>query len=70
MNGAGFKTAKFDRGVDKLIGNAGVDFAPLLAGYMLIASPFLCGKLKMLNLHPDLPGRFVGTWQGSNAANN
>ncbi|MDP1845130.1 MAG: formyltransferase family protein [Candidatus Moranbacteria bacterium] len=53
---------EFDRSVDEVIGSIEVDFV-LLAGYMLIASPFLCGKLKMLNLHPDLPGRFVGTWQ-------
>lgn len=53
---------EFDRGILKIIENQKVDYV-LLAGYMLIVSPFLCGKLKMLNLHPDLPGRLAGTWQ-------
>lgn len=53
---------EFDRSVFEMVGGLKVDFV-LLAGYMLIVSPFLCDKLKMLNLHPDLPGRLTGTWQ-------
>jgi len=53
---------EFDRGALEVVGGCEVDFV-LLAGYMLITSSFLCNKLKMLNLHPDLPGRFAGTWQ-------
>lgn len=53
---------EFDRGVFGIISKCETDFV-LLAGYMLIMSSFLCGKLKMINLHPDLPGRLVGTWR-------
>ena len=35
----------------------------VLAGYMLIASPALCRKYAMLNLHPALPGGPMGMWQ-------
>jgi phosphoribosylglycinamide formyltransferase-1 len=35
----------------------------VLAGYMLIASPALCRKYALLNLHPALPGGPKGTWQ-------
>ena len=35
----------------------------VLAGYMLIASPALCRKYAMLNLHPALPGGPKGMWQ-------
>ena len=35
----------------------------VLAGYMLIASPELCARYAMLNLHPALPGGPRGTWQ-------
>jgi phosphoribosylglycinamide formyltransferase-1 len=34
-----------------------------LAGYMLIVSADMCNRLKMLNLHPALPGGPKGTWQ-------
>ena len=35
----------------------------VLAGYMLITSPEICYKYKMINLHPALPGGPKGTWQ-------
>lgn len=35
----------------------------LLAGYMLIASPLLCHRFNMINLHPAAPGGPKGTWQ-------
>ena len=35
----------------------------VLAGYMLIASPEMCERFVMLNLHPALPGGPQGTWQ-------
>ena len=35
----------------------------VLAGYMLIASPALCRRFAMLNLHPALPGGPKGMWQ-------
>ena len=35
----------------------------VLAGYMLIASPALCRKFAILNLHPALPGGPKGMWQ-------
>lgn len=53
---------EFDRDVFGIISKCETDFV-LLAGYMLIMSSFLCSKLKMINLHPDLPGRLTGTWQ-------
>jgi phosphoribosylglycinamide formyltransferase-1 len=35
----------------------------VLAGYMLIASPAMCARYAMLNLHPALPGGPQGAWQ-------
>jgi folate-dependent phosphoribosylglycinamide formyltransferase PurN len=35
----------------------------LLAGYMLIAGPEMCGRYNMINLHPALPDGPRGTWQ-------
>jgi len=35
----------------------------VMAGYMLIASPALCRKYALLNLHPALPGGPKGMWQ-------
>jgi phosphoribosylglycinamide formyltransferase-1 len=35
----------------------------VMAGYMLIASPSLCRRFAILNLHPALPGGPKGTWQ-------
>ena len=35
----------------------------VLAGYMIIASPIMCQRYDLLNLHPALPGGPKGTWQ-------
>ncbi len=35
----------------------------ILAGYMWVVSPAVCKRLKLLNLHPALPGGPAGTWQ-------
>jgi len=35
----------------------------VMAGYMLVASPAMCRKYAILNLHPALPGGPTGTWQ-------
>lgn len=35
----------------------------VLAGYMLIVSPWLCQRYPMINLHPAAPGGPAGTWQ-------
>jgi phosphoribosylglycinamide formyltransferase-1 len=35
----------------------------VMAGYMLVASPALCRRFAILNLHPALPGGPKGIWQ-------
>jgi phosphoribosylglycinamide formyltransferase-1 len=35
----------------------------VMAGYMLVASPAMCRRFAILNLHPALPGGPTGTWQ-------
>lgn len=35
----------------------------VLAGYMLICSPWMCKNFKIINLHPAKPGGPKGTWQ-------
>jgi folate-dependent phosphoribosylglycinamide formyltransferase PurN len=35
----------------------------LLAGLMIVASPLMCEKYKIINLHPAAPGGPAGTWQ-------
>lgn len=35
----------------------------VLAGYMLIVSAEMCQRLRMINLHPAMPGGPAGTWQ-------
>jgi phosphoribosylglycinamide formyltransferase 1 len=35
----------------------------VMAGYMLVASPAMCRRYALLNLHPALPGGPTGTWQ-------
>lgn len=35
----------------------------VLAGHMLVLSPEMCEAKNCINLHPDLPGRYIGTWQ-------
>ncbi|PMP65191.1 MAG: formyl transferase [Thermodesulfobacterium geofontis] len=39
-----------------------IDFG-VLAGYMWIVSPKFCNSLKLINLHPALPGGPKGSWQ-------
>jgi phosphoribosylglycinamide formyltransferase-1 len=48
--------------VAQILGPYEVDLL-ILAGYMLIASPDMCERFLMLNLHPALPGGPQGTWQ-------
>jgi phosphoribosylglycinamide formyltransferase-1 len=35
----------------------------LLAGLMIVASPLMCAKYEIINLHPAAPGGPAGTWQ-------
>ena len=35
----------------------------LLAGLMIVTSPLMCNKYKIINLHPAAPGGPAGTWQ-------
>lgn len=35
----------------------------VMAGYMLVLSPEMCKTKNCINLHPDLPGRYAGTWE-------
>jgi phosphoribosylglycinamide formyltransferase-1 len=35
----------------------------LLAGLMIVVSPLMCEKYKIINLHPAAPGGPAGTWQ-------
>lgn len=53
---------EYHRGVGELLVpyNLGV---LVLAGYMLVASPALCRRYAMLNLHPALPDGPKGMWQ-------
>jgi phosphoribosylglycinamide formyltransferase-1 len=52
----------YDKEVLKLL----EDFKPdlvLLAGFMLVSTPVMCNKYKIINLHPAAPGGPAGTWQ-------
>ena len=40
----------------------GVDLC-MLAGYMIICSPWMCKNFNIINLHPAKPGGPKGTWQ-------
>ena len=53
---------EYHRGVAELLVpyNLGV---LVMAGYMLVASPELCRRFAILNLHPAVPGGPKGTWQ-------
>ncbi len=53
---------KYDKMVLKKLEKYPVDII-VLAGYMLIVSPYMCRKYNMINLHPALPGGPKGTWQ-------
>jgi folate-dependent phosphoribosylglycinamide formyltransferase PurN len=35
----------------------------VLAGFMLVTTPVMCEKYKIINLHPAAPGGPAGTWQ-------
>ena len=35
----------------------------ILAGLMIVASPLMCEKYSIINLHPAAPGGYAGTWQ-------
>jgi phosphoribosylglycinamide formyltransferase 1 len=35
----------------------------VLAGFMLVTTPLMCDKYKIINLHPAAPGGPAGTWQ-------
>jgi phosphoribosylglycinamide formyltransferase-1 len=52
----------FDRMLVEHISHYDVDVL-FLAGYMLIASEFLCTRYPLLNLHPALPDGPKGTWR-------
>jgi phosphoribosylglycinamide formyltransferase-1 len=51
---------KFDRGAFQIMSRVGNPDVVILLGYMLVISPWLCQKLPLLNLHPDIPGRHKG----------
>ena len=53
---------EYHRGVNDLLVPYGLGVL-VMAGYMLVASPALCRKFAILNLHPALPGGPTGTWQ-------
>lgn len=53
---------EYDREVMKLLENFQPDIC-VLAGYMLIVSPEMCRRYRMINLHPAAPGGPQGTWQ-------
>ncbi len=53
---------EYDRQIMARLAGFSVDIC-LLAGYMLIVGPEMCGKFNMINLHPALPTGPKGTWQ-------
>ena len=52
---------EYDIKVQELISNYDTDII-IMAGYMLILSPFLCNNFNFINLHPALPNGPKGTW--------
>ena len=52
----------YDKEVIKRLKNFHPDLI-MLAGFMLITTPIMCGKYKIINLHPAAPGGPAGTWQ-------
>jgi phosphoribosylglycinamide formyltransferase-1 len=52
----------YDREVIKRLKNYHPDLV-MLAGFMLITTPLMCDKYKIINLHPAAPGGPAGTWQ-------
>ncbi len=59
--GADWRT-RFDRLLAAQIDKFDIDVI-FMAGYMLIASDFLCSRYTLLNLHPALPDGPTGTWR-------
>ncbi len=53
---------EYHRGVMDLLMPYGLGVL-VMAGYMLVASPAMCRRYAILNLHPALPGGPTGTWQ-------
>ena len=54
--------ADYDKEVIKRLKSFHPDLV-ILAGFMLITSPLMCNKYKIINLHPAAPGGPAGTWQ-------
>jgi phosphoribosylglycinamide formyltransferase-1 len=52
----------YDREVIKRLKEFHPDLV-MLAGFMLITTPLMCDKYKIINLHPAAPGGPAGTWQ-------
>jgi phosphoribosylglycinamide formyltransferase-1 len=52
----------YDREVIKRLKKFHPDLV-MLAGFMLITTPLMCDKYKIINLHPAAPGGPAGTWQ-------
>jgi phosphoribosylglycinamide formyltransferase-1 len=52
----------YDREVIKRLKKLHPDLV-MLAGFMLITTPLMCDKYKIINLHPAAPGGPAGTWQ-------
>jgi folate-dependent phosphoribosylglycinamide formyltransferase PurN len=52
----------YDNEVLKLLEQFNPDLC-ILAGFMLVTTPVLCDKYKIINLHPAAPGGPAGTWQ-------
>jgi phosphoribosylglycinamide formyltransferase 1 len=52
----------YDKEVIKRLKKFHLDLV-MLAGFMLIATPLMCTKYDIINLHPAAPGGPAGTWQ-------
>ncbi len=52
----------YDKEVIKLLRKFNPDLV-ILAGLMIVTSPLMCNKYKIINLHPAAPGGPAGTWQ-------
>jgi phosphoribosylglycinamide formyltransferase-1 len=53
---------RYHRDVIELLSPLGLGVL-VMAGYMLVASPAMCRRYALLNLHPALPGGPTGAWQ-------
>jgi folate-dependent phosphoribosylglycinamide formyltransferase PurN len=52
----------YDNEVSRLLAKFNPDIV-ILAGFMLVATPVMCNKYEIVNLHPAAPGGPAGTWQ-------